>query len=483
MNFVTLAYLVFVACCFGAYYVLPKVSRPFVLLAASYIFYLYDPNNAGFVVLLFVLTAVTYGAALALSYTPSRHRAIRRTILAVALVLSLGCLVYYKYTGFLLGLFSGKSTWSVAQPLGISFFILQASGYLIDVYRAKYAAERNFLHYALFVSFFPCIVAGPIERGGNMLPQFWEEKTFDYNRVSGGAFRVLWGIFKKLVISNALFDLLDKVIGHMDRYSGLVLLAAALTFSYYLYCDFSALSDIAIGTASIFGYDVMENFKRPLAATNFSDLWRRWHISLSSWFRDYLYIPLGGNRKGRLRACLNQVIVFSVSGLWHGASVGYLIWGALNGICILIGKETAERRKKLNAYNPLYYFAWSRRFLQSIVTYVLFSTCFVFFCTELFSAPGEGVADAFYLFGHVFRSWSINSFTTSLTALGVSGTAGWILFGSILLVECLEWPLVPMHKLIRKVPIILRWPLYFALLLTIFFFGEFGVSAFVYQQY
>lgn len=483
MNFVTFAYLVFLVACFAAYYVLPKVARPFVLLAASYVFYLYDPQNAGFVVLLITMTLVTYVAGLALQFLPAKNLLPRRLVLAAAAFICFAALLYYKYAGFLLGIVGVKQSWSIAQPLGISFFLLQAIGYLIDVYRGKYRAETNVLYYALFVSFFPCIMAGPITRGGKMLPQFKAPVTFSYARVSGGAFRVLWGVFKKLVISNALYDMLEAVIGKMSSYPGPVLLLAALGFSYYLYCDFAALSDIAIGSASIFGIEVAENFTRPFGSSTYSEMWKRWHIGLSSWFRDYLYFPLGGNRKGRMRANLNQIIVFSVSGLWHGASFGYIVWGFFNGLALVVGKETAPYRKKLWRYNPLYRFRTARQICQAAFTYVLFSACFVLFCTELFGAQGRGMQDAAYLFSHIFTNWDFAATAKALTNLGWEGIAGWVLFGSIVLVECMEFPRIPMHTLIRRIPVILRWPLYYALLITMFFFGKFGVSAFVYQAY
>ena len=483
MSFVTLAYVVFLVCTVCAYFVLPKVVRPFLLLVCSYLFYLYDPKNAGFVVLLLAMTAITYFAGLQLARISPKKVKARRFTLTLAIVICFGALIYYKYTGLLLGLFGSEKSWSIAQPLGISFFLFQAVGYLIDVYRDKQKAERNFLYYALFVSFSPCIVAGPIERAGNMLPQFKALQSFDYERVSGGAFRILWGCFKKLVIANTLYTALAAVIGNMDNYNGTMLFLAILVFSYYLYCDFSALSDIAIGSAALFGFTVMENFKRPLAATSFGDLWRRWHISLSNWFRDYLYFPLGGNRKGKLRAHLNQIIVFTVSGLWHGASVGFLIWGALNGLFLIIGKETAELRQKMYRYNPLYAWKPLRSFIQMVITYVIFSICFSFFCTELFGTPGKGLSDAIYLLSNLFSDWSFALVGTKLAALGISGLAGWVLFGSILLVECFEYLQIPVHVLIRKMPVVLRWPLYYSLLITMYFYGSFGVSAFVYQQY
>lgn len=481
MEFVSLAYMVFLALAGVCYFVLPKVTRPFWLLACSCVFYLYDAGNAGFLVLLLAVTLVTYGAGLALELLPQASKPQRIGVLAATLVLCFGALVYYKYSSFLFG-----TSFSIAVPLGISYFIFSSTGYLIDLYRGKMKAERNVLYYALFVTFFPNIVAGPIERAGNMLPQFRKPQAFDYSRVSGGLFRILWGMFKKLVVANALMGLVRPVFRRMENYPGPMLLLAALVFAYQLYIDFSALSDIAIGSGAVFGFTIMENFKRPLAATSITDLWRRWHISLSTWFRDYLYFPLGGSRKGKIRADANQIIVFAVSGLWHGASWGYILWGLLNGIFLCVGKHTADLRTRLNKSNPLYFWKPMRHFLQACVTYLLFSGALVFFCAELYCARDTGFTGGFYLYSHLFSDWGAlfdGTMTKLLTTLGFEGVKVWVLLFGIAVIEGFEWLQVPVNKLIRKMPVYLRWPLYYAMCMAIFFCGEFGVSGFVYQAY
>ena len=491
MSFVSLAYLLFLAGACLLYYILPKITQPFWLLACSYLFYLYEAENAKLVWVLLGATGVTYVTGLVLDFLRDKKVWTKRVFLAVAIVLCFGCLTYYKYWNFFGSLFGGSGFQPVKMivPLGISYFLFMAVGYLIDVYRGKIRAERNVLYYALFVSFFPCLVAGPIERADQMLPQFRQPVTFDYNRVTGGLFRILWGSFKKLVLANTLYNILKAVFTHLDQYSGPVLLLAALLFSYYLYCDFSALSDIAIGSGAVFGFEIMENFKRPLAACSFTDLWRRWHISLSSWFRDYLYFPLGGNRKGKLRACINQVIVFAVSGLWHGASMGYLVWGLLNGVYLFAGKETLAVREKLAAHNPFYRWAPLKKFFQASVTYLLFTSCIVFFATEVFvQKGGDPFADAMYLYAHLFTGWEMvvsqtTVFWEKLVAIGFTSVTTWVLLGSFVIVEGLECAGEPMHLFVRKIPFFLRWPLYYALILMIGFFGQFGLSAFVYGNF
>ncbi|MEG1270561.1 MAG: MBOAT family O-acyltransferase [Ruthenibacterium sp.] len=495
MNFISLAFFVFLASACLVYFVLPKAVRTFWLLACSYLFYLYTPANAGFIVLLLGMTVITYGGALLLEALREKNIWLRRAVLALTLTACLAALVYYKYTGFLSDLFSNlvalfgvaytPPKFDLAAPLGISYFTFMAMGYLLDVHRGKSNAQRNFLYVALFLSFFPCIVAGPIERADHLMPQFEKKHTFDYNRVAGGLFRIAWGCFKKLVIANTIGGIVHSVYRFMGRYDGPTLLLASLLFSYQLYIDFSALSDIAIGSGAVFGFTIMENFKRPLAAATFSDLWRRWHISLSSWFRDYIYIPLGGNRKGKLRAYVNQLIVFSVSGLWHGASIGYLIWGLLNGVYLCIGKETAAIRAKINARNPLYKLTFIRNFFGACITYLLFTSCIVFFCAEI---NANGVTSALYVYTHLFSGWehlftNWNGFLKTLVALGFSNVTTLVLLGSVLLVEGMEYVQTPMNKLIRQMPMILRWTLYYALILMIGFFGVFGQSSFIYQKY
>jgi D-alanyl-lipoteichoic acid acyltransferase DltB (MBOAT superfamily) len=317
-----------------------------------------------------------------------------------------------------------------------------------------------------------------------MLPQIHNLPAFDYNRFTGGMFRILWGFFKKLVISDTLGGIISAVYSnvHYEAYTGPVLLTVSLLFSYRLYCDFSACTDIAIGAGAMFGIDVMENFRRPLAATSFIDLWRRWHISLTSWFRDYLYIPLGGNRKGKARQWFNQIFVFLVSGLWHGASMAFLVWGALNGLYLGIGKATQNMRKKLARYNPLYRFKPVRKALQCAITYVLFSSCLVFFLVGMYD--GGSMSDALYVYMHFFSGWdALAEARTTLVSLGFDFTTTIVLIAAFLIVEGLEFFEIPMHKLIRRIPLLLRWPLYYALCLGILFFGAFGQSSFIYQQY
>ena len=255
--------------------------------------------------------------------------------------------------------------------MGISFYTFQALSYTMDVYRKDIYAEHNFFKYALFVSFFPQLVAGPIERSKNLLIQINEKHKFDFERVRSGLLLMLYGYFQKVVLAEYLALVVDSVYNTYSERTGFQLLVATICFAFQIYCDFGSYSNIAVGSARIMGFRLMENFNTPYFAVSVSDFWRRWHISLSTWFRDYLYIPLGGNRKGKVRKWMNQMIVFLVSGLWHGASWHFVIWGGMNGAYQVVGewmrpyKEKAVKMLKIDTAAP------SHKLLKMLVTFGL----------------------------------------------------------------------------------------------------------------
>ena len=330
MEFNTPLFLGFFAAAAVINYALPRMLRPYFLLIASYAFYLYDPDNAALVWILLTTTAISWAAGLALEKI--QRRAVRVAIVTASFLSCGGFLFYFKYLGFFdeifssfLSLLGGKANvlqLDLVAPLGLSYFIFAGLGYVVDQYRRKYPAEKNPLMYGVFVSFFPCIFTGPIERYDRMSRQFRHPRPFSYNRCAGGAFRMLWGYFKKMVLADNLAVFVSSIFSKPENSTGPQLLLAILIFSMQLYMDFSGCCDIAIGGARILGFDLLENFNAPFMATSFSDFWRRWHMSLTGWFRDYLYIPLGGSRHGKVRHYINLVIVFLVSGLWHGAAWG-----------------------------------------------------------------------------------------------------------------------------------------------------------------
>ena len=434
MNFITLAFFIFLAVAALVYYILPRIARAAWLLCCSYVFYLYDPANAGYLVLLCAATLVTWGAGLVLERV--QRPAARKAVLAVCVAVCIGSLGFYKYAGMvtqwlngLWGLFGQKDAFtapSFAVPLGISYFSFMALGYAIDVYRGK-PAEHNVVHYALFVSFFPCIVTGPIERGEHILPQLASPAPFEYGRFCGGMFRILWGLFKKLVVADNIGVIVASVYGSVtqEAYTGPVFLLASVLFAYQLYCDFSACTDIAIGAGEMFGIRLMENFHRPLAAHSFTDLWRRWHISLTNWFRDYLYIPLGGNRCSKGRWIFNLFVVWAATGIWHGASWNYVIWGLYFFVLLLVEKLWLGRLlEKLP------------RVIQHIYTLFFVLVSWAIFALEDFGQLGAYLKVMFGMGGVPLTDGTFGYYLTSylpiLCAAAVASTnLGRVLYGKL----------------------------------------------------
>ncbi len=338
MLFNSTAFLFFFPIVVIIYYLIPGRFRYIWVLAASYYFYM--QWNPIYILLLISSTLVTYIGGLILEKI--RAKGARRICLVLALLINLGILGYFKYANMFMGYFNkfivhfgrDEIPWdnSIILPVGISFFTLQALGYLIDVYRGDIYAEHNILKYALFISFFPQLVAGPIERSKNLLKQLYEPHKLEYDNVRRGLLTMLYGYFLKVAVADRLAILVDTVYGDPAAYPGLYTVLATVSFTFQVYCDFYGYSTIAKGAAKVMGINLMDNFNAPYLADSISEFWHRWHISLSTWFRDYLYIPLGGNRKGVLRKHLNLVIVFAVSGLWHGASLSFVLWGLIHGI-------------------------------------------------------------------------------------------------------------------------------------------------------
>jgi alginate O-acetyltransferase complex protein AlgI len=343
MLFNSLHYLFFLFSICILYFALPHRFRLPLLLIGSYFFYM--RWRWEYVFLIFGQTVVNFVCGTKIARAPGRKQA--NAWLASALVISLGTLFVFKYLGFASQ--SANALLSAAGvpyliphldfllPVGISFYTFQAMSYTIDVYRGDCPVETNFPRFALFVSFFPQLVAGPIERASHLLEQFKIRHTFDIVRFTEGMKLIFWGLFKKVVIADRLTLYVDRVYAAPEHHSGPSLLLATYFFAFQIYCDFSGYSDMAIGSARILGINLMQNFRLPYFATSIPDFWKRWHISLSTWFRDYLYLPLGGNRTREARWAVNILIVFLVSGLWHGANWTFVIWGGLHGAFYLLG--------------------------------------------------------------------------------------------------------------------------------------------------
>lgn len=338
MSFNSIDYIIFLGLVLAAYWLLPRRWQNLLLLGASYFFYGYV--HPWFLALILGTTTANYLCGLAQARFPDRKKAI----LIAGLAVSLGILGVYKYFGFfmanisalldLAGLEPWETTLSLMLPVGISFYTFQAMGYSIDVYRGDLEPRADFLDFALFVSFFPQLVAGPIERAGHLLPQVEEERSLDASRISSALMLLLWGFFKKLVIADNVALISDKIFA-LKEPSFYLTWVGAIAFSIQILADFWAYTDIARGSARLLGFDLVRNFDHPYLSRSPAQFWRRWHMSLSYWFRDYVYIPLGGSRVGSWRASANIMITFLLSGLWHGASWNFVIWGGFHGLLVL----------------------------------------------------------------------------------------------------------------------------------------------------
>lgn len=310
-----------------------RFQNPFLLIASYYFYMNWKPVYA---VLIFGSSLITYVCGLLIERQHDQRNR-QKAALTISLILNFSILFIFKYFNFInesvfeilsfCGLRWNVPNLNILLPVGISFYTFQAVGYSIDVYRGTIKAEHNFFTYALFVSFFPQLVAGPIERASNLLPQFHKEHPFEYNRTVEGAKQMIWGFFMKLCVGDMLGQYVDAVYNHIPNHNGTSILIATIFFTFQIYCDFGGYSNIAIGTAKILGFNLMENFKRPYLSASMKEFWGRWHISLSSWFKDYVYIPLGGNRVSYPRHMLNVLITMLISGAWHGANYTFILWG------------------------------------------------------------------------------------------------------------------------------------------------------------
>ena len=474
MLFNSLSFLVFFPLVVLVYFLWPRKTRWVWLLAASYYFYMCW--NARYVLLIATSTVVTYACALGMERI--RGRGGRRLVMLMGLLVNLGILGFFKYYGFFgdlltrafgaVGVRLALPQYDVLLPVGISFYTFQALGYMLDVYRGEIRAERSLFRYALFVSFFPQLVAGPIERSKNLLHQVHEPHEFDAQRALSGLSVMLLGFFEKLVIADRASLYVSAVYGQWQQAPGWQIALATVAFAFQIYGDFGGYSHIAIGAARVLGFDLMDNFRQPYFATSVRDFWRRWHISLSTWFRDYLYIPLGGSRVSPLRRALNVMITFTVSGLWHGASLNYVAWGMLNG-AMQVAEGFLPKPKEGGRL---------RRLVRMLVTFLLIDLTFLFFRASslgaalrmlrrvAFSFCGAGIATGFSV-------WQAGVLVVSL--------------GVLLLIDALHERGRTLSGALSSVPGWMRGALALLAVLLIVVFGIWGpgyaAQAFIYFQF
>lgn len=474
MLFNSLAFAIFLPIVFGVYWLAPQKYRWLLLMISSCYFYMCW--NMKYILIILFVTTVSYISAHLMRYFTDK----KKVLLLISLTASLGILFFFKYFNFVMGSFANifnlserHSSLNVLLPVGISFYTFQTLSYVIDVYRGTIKAERHFGKYIAFVTFFPQLVAGPIERAENLLPQINGSHTFKYAHAAYGMKLMAWGFFKKLVIADNAAIFVDLIYNDIYSYKGLSLILATVLFAFQIYCDFSGYSDIAIGIAKLFDIDLMINFRSPYFSASIKEFWSRWHISLSTWFRDYVYIPLGGNRKGEHRKYINQMITFLVSGLWHGANSTFIFWGGIHGILQAIENKLYIKRddKKERSW----------KWMISVgITFLLICMCWVFF-------RANSVEDALYVFKNIFHGIGNMQEYVKNGYHDLQLSRLRLLRITLPLIILTIFDYISLKKdvlyLIGELPAVLRWSIYYSIVFLILLLGNFGGTQFVYFQF
>jgi D-alanyl-lipoteichoic acid acyltransferase DltB (MBOAT superfamily) len=478
MLFNSIEFLFFLPVVTALYFALPQRYRNSLLLAASYYFYMCW--KAEYILLITASTLVGYFAAI----QSDRHRekSKKKFYLLVSLTFNLGLLFFFKYFNFFndnvravfdsVNIFYNVPAFNVLLPVGISFYTFQLIGYSIDVYRGEHKAEKNLGVFALYVSFFPQLVAGPIERCSHLLPQFFEKHELDYQRVTDGLKLITWGFFKKLVIADRVALLVNQVYNNPTEHIGSTFLLATVFFAFQVYCDFSAYTDIAIGAGKIMGFELMQNFNRPYSSKSVSEFWKRWHISLSNWIRDYLFFPILLSKKywGNWGVAYASLISFTLVGLWHGAAWTFVIFGLLHGLAL--GAEVLTKKTRLRLTKRIPRGIYSSLCLVSTFSFVNFTLIFF---------RANTISDAFYIVRQLFFNFSFSRFEI----VGLNRFELTIAVFSILIMELVQW-MQKRENIWQRItgsPRRFRWPAYYALIFSIILLGEFNQTAFIYFQF
>ena len=477
MLFNSFEFLIFFPIVTLVYFLLPKRVQWVWLLGMSYFFYM--NWHAAYALLLAACTLVTFSCSLLIARQEDKRA--RKRVLIGGIVVNIGLLAYFKYTGFLLdlterlcqiaGLAYVPPKVSILLPVGISFYIFQALSYMIDVYKGRVKAETNLFKYALFVSFFPQLVAGPIERSSRLLGQVSAPHTFDWERVRQGLLIMALGFFEKMVLADRACLYIDAVYGAWRTASGAQLALATVVFAVQDLCDFAGYSHIAIGAAKILGIDLMTNFRQPYFAHSVQNFWARWHISLSTWFRDYLYFPLGAGRGSKLKKHFNLMLVYTLSGLWHGAALKYVAWGMLNG-ALQVGESMlppAKRKPRYPKFNLLLHILWT--------DFLILITMLIFRASSFSAALG--------MLRRIPTEWNAAAIETGFSPMQALCTA--VCFAILFAMEFLHEKRLTLTELTDRLPGAVRFVLYLLLVLAIAVFGVWGpgynAQAFIYFQF
>ncbi len=495
MLFNSFEYLIFVPLVVGIYFYLPHRYRWLLLLIASYIFYAFW--KVEYLVLIVASTLVDYFCAIKIHGSTDRGK--KRLFLILSILANIGTLFVFKYLGFAYDTYqaifesSGKIDFleNILLPMGISFYTFQSLSYTIDVYRGELPPERHFGKFALYVSFFPQLVAGPIERAKHLLPQMSQHFKFDEGNLKSGLRLILWGLLKKVVIADRLALFVNDVYGNSDRFQGATLFIATIFFAFQIYCDFSGYSDIAIGSARIMGFDLMKNFRMPYFSSSISEFWKRWHISLSTWFKDYVYIPLGGNRVVKWRWYYNLFLTFLISGFWHGANWTFIIWGAIHGIYLIVE----------NLLSPIGYFNKIPVWIKTIFVFMLVNLSWVFFRADSVSMAFNiisrfadfqvtDIKDILWMCLHVVKG-DMGMLDSPMIFTATDMSINFTLGNFLLSIVCIILLMFADYLILKKsflakfdgFPRPSRWAIYYLLIFICMYFGVFRSNEFIYFQF
>lgn len=492
MLFNSLSFFIFFPIVTAIYFLIPHRFRwSWLLLASSYFYMNFVPV---YILILAFTIAIDYCAGLVIQKTEDKKR--KKLFLLVSVLANIGVLAFFKYANFGIGNINALASFThwnysinllkIVLPIGLSFHTFQSLSYVIEVYRGNQAAEKNLGIFALYVMFYPQLVAGPIERPQNLLHQFKEEHRFDYDKAVSGLKLMTWGFFKKIVIADHLAEFVNPVYNNVTSYHGLPLIMATVFFAFQIYYDFSGYTDIARGAARVMGFELMINFNNPYRSKSIAEFWKRWHISLSSWFRDYVYIPLGGNRVAKVRYACNVLVVFLLSGLWHGSNWTYVAWGGLNGFYLVCSGATSAFQTKLRSVMRVDRWEKIHSFLATCSTFMLICFTWIFF-------RANNMNEAWYIFRNLFTGLSV---FTDLTSYGIfnqqimlgRGMANFaVVVVSILFVESVSYfaenKIVAVEKVLDTKQWYYRWAAYYGVIVAIFALGVFSPSSFIYFQF
>lgn len=479
MLFNSWQYALFLPIVFMLYWMLPHKYRWGLVLVSSY--YFYACWNVEYLLLIIFVTLLSFAGGRLIARS-STQRIQKKVLTGTVIGICLGILFIFKYLNFavetlteLLKYISVSVpdfTSALLLPVGISFYTFQAIGYVVDVYRGDIEAESHLGKYAAFLAFFPQLVAGPIERTRNLLPQLKKEQYFSYEQAAYGMKLMAWGFFKKIVIADTMAVYVDFVYQEVGYRTGFARFLVIFLFAVQIYCDFSGYSDIARGTAKLFGIELMENFKSPYFAESVKDFWRRWHISLSGWFRDYVYIPLGGNRKGKLRRALNLMLTFLASGAWHGAAWTYVVWGGGHGAVQVVENQLRETKAAKKIRIP--------RFLKILITFIIVCGLWTIF-------RAKSLYDAAYMCLLCFVDFEnpVQWMAAGLTDLGILGKELARIVGMLLILGIYDYISLKndVIALISKKPLLVRWFLYLLIVVLIFLWAPASSAEFIYFDF